>query len=114
MSDFHVEVIDMLERMGVGLMYETPFPPYVADIYVPDAHAVIEADGPDHSDSHDRKRDHVLSSTYQLWIYRVRHNDWRSAGGRDRIRRRLWSFIQEAREDAEERFELVKDKIAWL
>lgn len=114
MTDFHMEVIDLLERLGIRLQYEVPFPPYQADIYIPSAHAVVEADGPHHTEKRDRERDEVLSVTYKLHVFHVRQSDWKAAGGKGVIRVALGEFIRNARRDAPERFNEVKDRIPWL
>jgi very-short-patch-repair endonuclease len=73
MSDAHRELIRLLQNWGVGLMEEVEFPPYTVDIYVPDAHVAIEADGPHHSRRHDDKRDQQLYERYSLVVLRVQN-----------------------------------------
>jgi len=114
MTDLHVDVIRALERMGVGLMYEVPFPPYTVDIYVPNAHAAVEVDGPQHSNKRDRERDDWLTGTYNLCVYHVTQRGWKTVAGREYYRKHLWEFITDARADAEERFNEVRDRVPWL
>lgn len=72
LSDAHQVLIKRLERMGLELMVEQPFPPYCVDVYIPGHHVGIEIDGPHHQRKRDETRDEYLLRDYFLPIFHVR------------------------------------------
>ena len=108
LTDAHTRVIKWLERHGVQLMEEVPFPPYQADIYVPRFHAVIEVDGPQHSEKDNNRRDLELWTTYQVPTLRVPHD---ATEGR---LRGLLLLLLDFEDDAETRLASAKLRLPWL
>jgi very-short-patch-repair endonuclease len=67
-SDFHRKVMDWIAARGLRYMEEVVFFPYRVDIYLPDLHAAVEADG---MHGVDPERDRVLRETYYLHVAHV-------------------------------------------
>ncbi len=58
---------------GIGVRYDsevTDFPPYSADIYLPDSHIILEIDGPRHTRRKDTERDQVMFERYGIKTFR--------------------------------------------
>jgi len=70
-SDAHIQVSKILERAGLEIMDEEPFPPYDVDIYIPAHHVVVEIDGPQHEKKRDEKRDKKLLEEYGLPVFHI-------------------------------------------
>ncbi len=70
-SDAHLQVSKILERAGLEIMDEEPFPPYDVDIYIPSHHVVVEVDGPQHERKRDEKRDKKLLEEYGLLVFHI-------------------------------------------
>ena len=110
-SDAHAKVIKILEKKGVELMEEVDFPPYRVDIYVPDCHAAIEVDGPQHSVREQTTRDTRLLFDYKLPVYHIRVDDiptpilWLQA---------LQFFLKKNVVDKDKRWEFCAPKTPWL
>lgn len=110
LTDPHRKVMDILEKMGVGLMEEVDFPPYRIDLYLPDYHVAVEIDGPMHSKRQDLKRDMNLSLEYWLPTFRIAHNQTHP---------RYWSislkvFLESSLQTRNERWEKAEMKVPWL
>ncbi len=111
MTGPHLSVIRHLERKGFGLMEEIEFPPYRVDIYLPKYHAVVEVDGPTHSDSADRKRDRDLFVGYSLYVFHVPAVD---ADKPHRWMSRLRDMLSFVRDTRDERYEKAAMRAPWL
>lgn len=109
---FHKRVMGWLEGCGFGVMEEVDFPPYRADIYLPDFHAIVECDGPWHGRTADDRRDHYLSDTYGLPTFRVKYQEWIS--NPTTVSKKLADFLREVRVSKSSRWERNKDKVPWL
>lgn len=110
-SDLHRDLVRHLERSGVEVMDEVVFPPYQVDVYVPAFHVAIEADGPQHSERRDEKRDKMLLETYHLPVFRVTPEelaDW------DATFERLVEFFDEHAESRWWRYAKCEVKVPWL
>jgi len=111
LTDIHRKVIRRLERLDIPCMAEIDFPPYRVDIYIPDAHMVVEVDGPHHVLAKDEKRDVYLYETYNLPVVRI-------SIGQAKKAHLVKQIVQEAHarwiKSAETRYEEVKEKIPWL
>lgn len=109
LSDAHRRVIRLLETWGVEIMEETAFPPYIVDVYLQDYHAAVEVDGPHHRNrcKQDKRRDTLLLDRYSLPTFRVpaHGGGWEEEFGR---------FLRLAKENARERWEIVKDRLPHL
>ena len=111
LTDAHVAVVRELERRGLGVMNEIPFPPYTVDVYVPRFHCAIEIDGPQHGKTRDEKRDRRLVEEYDLPVFRVK------AGEAKRPKKwlpALRDFLLSAAETADERRSECEQKASWL
>ena len=71
LTDIHKKVSKRIERLGISVRDEVPFPPYTADIYLDEYHAVVEIDGPHHSETKDTLRDQRLWEEYRLYVLRI-------------------------------------------
>ena len=64
-------VLEWVRATGLGANAQEDFPPYVADVYVPDLELVIEVDGPLHMKKRDKKRDLDLKTKYGVDTWRI-------------------------------------------
>lgn len=110
-SDVHMKVIKILEKINLGVLEEVPFPPFCADLYLQDYHVIIEVDGPQHSKKQDKKRDDYLLQEYNLPTLRIKIKDLED---RTRLIHKIYEFLYEWADDADERYESVKDKVPWV
>ena len=111
LTDAHRDLIKRLEGRGLNLMEEIPFPPYQVDVYLPDFHAAVEVDGPQHEASRDMRRDDDLWCVYSLPVFRI--------GAGEVNKPWLWLphlllFLFKNRESRDDRWESCKDKTPWL
>ena len=67
----HLQLLDLLEKLGYEVEEEKSFPPYSVDAYLPGLHVAFEADGPTHQQKSDAKRDLRLMGKYALPVYRL-------------------------------------------
>ena len=111
MTDAHKAVIARLEKWGLGVMEEIDFPPFRADIYLPDFHAVVEVDGPRHAESADRRRDRELGRAYGLYVFHVAAEDARSPA---KWRQGLVSFLKYAMKNKQDRWEQHEMGMPWI
>ena len=111
LSTAHKKVIKLLEKWGIELMEEVDFPPYRADIYIPDVHVVVEVDGPHHSKKSNEKRDTNRLEQYLLPTFRIKTKDvdhlecWKSE---------LFAFLNKHAWTTEFRREICMPKTPWL
>src|SRR3990167_11217070 len=61
----------LLTAVGFEVREEVSFPPYTVDCFVERLHTAFEADGPQHSATHDRRRDTLLLERYGLPVFRL-------------------------------------------
>ena len=66
-----MRLLDLMTSLGLTVEEETSFPPYSVDVYLPELHVALEADGPTHQMSKDEKRDLQLLAEYALPVYRL-------------------------------------------
>lgn len=111
LTDAQVAAIDHLESAGVGVLEEVPFPPYRVDIYLPEYHAGVEVDGPQHAVRADTRRDKELLEIYLLPIFRVKAEDARHP---ERWGKELEAFLSRAAETKKNRWEQAEDRCPWL
>lgn len=62
----HRALIDIIDDIGFQVIAEYPVGKYTLDCYLPEFHVGIEADGPHHSKSRDKKRRNKLMDDYEL------------------------------------------------
>ena len=67
----HLQLLSLLEALGLEVEEEKSFPPYFVDAYLPGLHVAFEADGPTHQAKPDAKRDLRLLGKYALPVYRI-------------------------------------------
>ena len=111
LSDAHATVIKHLLNRGIGYMEEIDFPPYRVDCYLPDWHAVIEVDGPQHSMREIHKRDRALDEIYGLPVFHIGSG---SANRPDLWMPGLLVFLTYSALDALERRAACEDKCPWI
>jgi very-short-patch-repair endonuclease len=111
MTDAHRRVLRIVENLGYRVMDEVSFPPFQVDIYVPDYHAAIEVDGPQHQKGRDAKRDAILFERYFLKVFRVP-----SDATAERAREYIHANLQdpEVKDTALARFDSAQDEMPWL
>lgn len=68
----HRKLERFLDEFGFRYESERPFGPYTVDIYLPDWHICVEADGPYHSKAKDEKRDAYLLEKFGLYLLRIK------------------------------------------
>jgi len=100
-----------LENKGLELMEEVSFPPYRVDIYLPDYHAVIEYDGPQHTAKQDYKRDVFLVDEYKLTVFHVSAKDW---SDKNDLWARITDFLVMCLFSKDGRWKEVEDRLPWL
>lgn len=96
----HQRIEKILDEMGLSYMSEQPFPPYTADIYLPEWHLVIEVDGPYHSKTKDQIRDKWLKARYGLEILHLDVKNWLT---RKKAETKITAFIDEHADTATKR-----------
>lgn len=110
-SDAHREMVRVLENMGHELLVEIEFPPYRVDIYLPDIHAVVEVDGPNHSRKGNRRRDWALVERYCLPTFRLKAGQVKSSA---RWKSGFLAFVKACTPTAGTRWDRCKLKTPWL
>jgi len=111
MSDLHRELTRLLQNWGLELMDEVPFPPFQVDIYVPQAHVAIEADGPQHNRRADERRDEKLFELYDLPVIHVTDE---AIAEQASLRYALLAHIGIYMQTAEQRLTRCKAKLPWI
>lgn len=71
-TEIHKALTAALEAMGFAVEEEREFSPYSVDCYIEQLHCAFEADGPQHSETRDKKRDMYLLGVYGLPVVRVK------------------------------------------
>ena len=112
-TGFHREVSAWLEASGFGLQDEVDLPPYRVDIYLPDFHAAVEADGPTHGRTMDGRRDAYLKATYFLPVFHVPLARWRRPN-HDGLGPELAHFLHRTHITRNERWLKAKDRLPWI
>jgi len=59
-------MIGIIQEMGLQVVAEYPVGPYKLDCYLPEYHVGIEADGPSHLKSRDRRRSNAIMDKYAI------------------------------------------------
>ena len=62
----HRELIGIIQEIGLQVIAEYPVGKYKLDCYLPEYHVGIEADGPSHSKSRDRRRANEIDDNYGI------------------------------------------------
>ena len=75
LTDIHLKLIALLEKLGYLVEIEVEFPPKRVDCYLPELHVAFEADGPQHAMRADADRDAYLISRYGLPVYHLSSED---------------------------------------
>jgi very-short-patch-repair endonuclease len=70
-----VKIAGWIRELGLVVEEEYPVGPYTVDIYLPEIHAAIEVDGPDHRKKRDETRDHRILETYFMPTFRFTIQD---------------------------------------
>ncbi|HEC64466.1 MAG TPA: hypothetical protein ENI23_04150 [bacterium] len=107
----HKDILTYLENRGVELIEECPFPPYNIDLFLPDFHAGIEIDGPQHEKKRDEERDEELLKVYELPIFRIKAEHVKFL---ERWEEELKTFLEVCKVTADERWEICKPRTPWL
>lgn len=110
LTDPHREVMDALEKMGIGLMEEVDFPPCRVDLWLPDYHVAVEIDGPMHNTRKDLKRDIALLNEYGLMTFRIASRNISVMHWAVPLR----AFLDAAMNTRDERWEKAEMKVPWL
>lgn len=70
-SGFHRKIEKILDDLGINYISEKEFYPYAIDMYLPEWHIGIEADGPLHNKAKDKIRDDKILSDYGVVLLRI-------------------------------------------
>lgn len=111
LTDAHARVVRFLIGRGIGLMFEVPMPPYTADVYLTDYHAVLEIDGPQHSKKADNRRDAAIYDRYGALTFRIKASEARQP---HKWAKALYEFLDKTAETVDSRWELNKLKLPCL
>lgn len=111
LSDAHQKVVKILEKRGIAVMIEIPFPPYQVDCYLPEFHAALEVDGPQHSERERTRRDSELMRSYALPVFHVAVHD---ISYLDTWIPLLREFLSDALRDLDERIERREMSSPWI
>ena len=106
----HKTVLRVLEQRGLEVWWETEFPPYRVDLYLPRYHAAIEVDGPHHVKEKDDERDGELLEYYRLPVYHIPSRD---AVYPDRWWVFVATFLNDARPSRAHRWASCEDEVPW-
>lgn len=110
-------MLTLLREMGIDAVaeyrLETPHGTYWLDIYLPDYHAAIEVDGPQHSRRRDRRRDGRVWASW-VPVMRVSHEFVLASLRDDGERRLLEETVREfCRDWAPSAGERRQRTVAW-
>jgi len=118
LTDIHKKVSKRIERLGISVQDEVPFPPYTADIYLPEYHAVVEVDGPHHKPKKDFDRDYTLWEEYRLYILHILIGEAKKAS---HVKKMIKDFIDEInhlddlfQSGYADRIKYSEEKAPWL
>ena len=103
-SGIHRFVERQLDALGIA--YESEFrnfEPYRVDIYISEAYAYIEVDGPSHSRSKDKKRDDWLQERYNLRGLHLDFATSRDIWNAENIRIAVVNFLEIVTPSAQQR-----------
>ncbi len=92
LTDIHRKVSKRIERLGISVRDEVPFPPYTVDIYLDEYHVAVEVDGPHHSEKKDEKRDIALWEKYHLYILHVPTGEAKKAS---HVKKIIFDYLEE-------------------
>jgi len=95
LTDIHKKVSSRIERLGISVQDEIPFPPYTVDIYLPEYHAAVEIDGPHHNAKKDDLRDYKLWQEYRLYTLRIDIGEAKKAS---KVKKMVLEFVDEIEE----------------
>ena len=110
LTEPHKAVLRYLQQRGLDVWFETEFPPYRVDLYLPRYHAAVEVDGPLHTREKDEERDENLLAEYRLPVHHIpaaeatRPASWWPG---------LASFLNGARPSRIQRWAQCEDKVTW-
>lgn len=100
LTGLHRELLGIIQGMGVQVVAEYPVGPYRLDCYLPEAHIGVEADGPGHSKSRDRRRARAIYDNYRIPIL---HLSDAAIKKEDRVREAVDGMIRDFAGNAAER-----------
>ena len=92
LTDIHRKVSKRIERLGISVGDEVPFPPYTVDIYLDEYHVAVEVDGPHHREKKDRARDASLWDRYRLYVLHIPTGEAKKAS---HVKKIVLEFISE-------------------
>ena len=94
LTDIHRKVSKRIERLGISVRDEVPFPPYTVDIYLDEYHVVVEVDGPHHNQKKDDKRDQELWDKYHLYVLHIPSGEAKKAS---HVKKIVLDFIEKSK-----------------
>jgi len=110
MTKPHVKIIRMVRELKLSYKVEEPFGKYWIDVYLPEFHIGIEADGPYHFRKRDEKRDKFLFDEYALPVLRIGHKEMGNIKSDREVKHRIIEFIEQWVMDLDERLDQLKSK----
>ena len=113
-TKLHQELVRRVELAGYTVQEELDYPPYRVDVYVPQFHVALEADGPLHRGRatmrKDVERDDFLRRRYQLPVIRFTEEEIKSDFFRASLDQQLYAFAS----DSDERRRQAEIECPWL
>ncbi len=93
----HRRLTALCKSFGFTVLEEKQFAPYTVDVYLPEFHVALEADGPGHGlrRRKDQERDEKLWQEHQLPVIRLDHKQLGSNQATERQRPTVLAFIEE-------------------
>ena len=95
-------MVQKIVAAGYRIQEELDFPPYRVDVYLPQFHVAVEADGPLHRGRatmrHDVARDDFLRRRYSLPVVRFTEEDIKSNFFRASLDQQIWAFAADSNE----------------
>ncbi|KKN86932.1 hypothetical protein LCGC14_0264950 [marine sediment metagenome] len=102
--------MELLKTVGFELEEEVSFSPYTVDIYVRSRHIAFEADGPQHSETRDKRRDTYLMAKYALPVYRLDYSELAARSDTETgLIALLWEVLDPERQSALARIEYARE-----
>lgn len=90
----HKRLIKVVEELRLSHLEEAEFGKYFIDVYLPEFHIGLEADGPHHLQKADAIRDSNLMEAYGLPLLHIHHIDLGTVGKREMVKERIIEFIE--------------------
>lgn len=99
----HKRLIRIVNELELEHREEEQFGKYFIDVYLPEFHIGLEADGPRHLRNYDNKRDKELMKEHFLPVMRIKDVEMGTSSKRENVKTDIISFIEKWAETSRER-----------